>query len=52
MENSRDADFRACGEQIIRNKTMKTEDSLQCSHCGSSDSVDVRFAACVATSRW
>lgn len=31
---------------------MTKEDSIQCSQCGSSDSVDVCFAACVATTRW
>jgi len=31
---------------------MTKEDSIQCSRCGSSNSVDVRFAACGAISRW
>jgi hypothetical protein len=31
---------------------MTKEDSIQCSRCGSSISVDVRYAACGAISRW
>jgi hypothetical protein len=31
---------------------MTKQDSLHCSRCGSSDFVDARFAACVATSHW
>jgi hypothetical protein len=31
---------------------MASDDPSQCSHCGSSSSVDVRYVACVATSEW